>query len=64
MKVKEMIVWLESLDPELVVCIEGFTQSSNFNIQTNRFEFYYDSAGFSPKLTEQIDGTLKIGLDV
>lgn len=64
MKIKEMIVWLESVDPELVVYIEGFTQSSNLNPQTNRFEFYYDSAAFSPKFSEQIDGALKIGLDV
>ena len=64
MKVYEMIEWLESLDPELVVYIEGYEQSSNLHPSTNRFEFYHESRKFSPNLSDINGKALCIGLEV
>lgn len=64
MKVKEMIEWLESLDPDFVVYIEGFEQSSNLNPRTNRFEFYHESRKFSTSMSEINGNALIIGLEV
>jgi len=67
MRVKEMILWLESLDPELDVYLEGLEQSSNLNPSTNRFEIYHEERLFNPSHYSYVNPNKKslvIGLDV
>ena len=66
MKVKEMIIWLESLDPDLNVYLEGLEQSSNMCLQTNTFKIYHETRVFSPSYYSYISNdkkSLVIGLD-
>lgn len=64
MKVEEMIKWLSSLDPEMVVVIEGLIYSSNLHKDTGEFYVYTESLDFSTRNFNIEDGRLYIGVDV
>lgn len=64
MKVKDVINWLGTLDPEIDVVLEGLTYSSNVDSQTGNFYVYHESVDFDAKYSSLECGKLYIGLDV
>lgn len=64
MNVKETIEWLQTLDPEAKVILEGLTYSSNVHKDTGEFYIYKESVEFSPKFSDIIPNHVFLGLDV
>jgi len=64
MNVKQMKDWLETLDPETEVIIEGIVMSSNVDKDSGMFYEYKGTEPFSTRYTSMIDGKLYIGIDL
>lgn len=64
MNVKQMKDWLETLDPEIEVVIEGVVMSSNVHKDTGMFYEYKGTESFNTRYTSMIDGKLYIGIDL